>query len=136
MASKKVWDKQLLTKAQSGDKDALADLCSRVRDKLRGKAIKAGVGQELDDVLQDAMVDFFCSFQKIDPSKGTVMAFARKILRDKVADLERRRGDDTEVLVSPERWEHLKKSRAEKYDDAILTAEQRLALKVAELEAS
>lgn len=74
---------QLIRRAQGGDREA-ANALVRIHDPLLRKIAKRwcknGPGAELDDLMQELRAWLAHSIEKVDPVKGSLMAYASRML--------------------------------------------------------
>ena len=86
---------ELLSRARSGDNEALGDLCVLYRNYLRrlvrrGLGSKLGERVELADVLQEVFVEIVRQFPKFTgENEAAVMGWMRRLVSQRLADLGR-----------------------------------------------
>ena len=86
---------ELLSRARSGDNEALGDLCVLYRNYLR-KLVRRGLGSklgervELADVLQEVFVEIVRQFPKFTgENEAAVMGWMQRLVSQRLADLGR-----------------------------------------------
>jgi RNA polymerase sigma factor (sigma-70 family) len=89
---------ELLAKAQSGDAEALNDLLTRYLPRLKRWAsgrLPAGMRTmlETNDLVQDAIINALRNLDSLEiRSEGTLQAYLRRAVKNRIIDLYRRTG--------------------------------------------
>lgn len=78
--------------ARGGDEDALEQLCAKYRPVVLAYLRKQSVGEEAEDVAQEALVALLGALSGVDPGAGRFRSLVLSITRNKLLHHQRRRG--------------------------------------------
>ena len=118
-------DAQLVTRAASGQADALGELFDRHAGRMKALALRiVRSAEEADDVVQEIFVQAWQQAGRFDPARGNVLAWLSMMARSRSLDRWRRKTTRRETVVSEA---HELKSTGAAEDPAIWAARSALS---------
>ena len=94
-------DAQLVTRAASGQADALGELFDRHAGRMKALALRiVRSAEEADDVVQEIFVQAWQQASRFDPARGNVLAWLSMMARSRSLDRWRRKTTRRETAVS------------------------------------